>query len=56
MSLMISSSTKKKEIVEYISALTETVPIYYYKPSKDIHLVTQSLLNFKILQIFMSKS
>ncbi len=41
----LSLSTKKQKIIKTISsACTEsTVPIYYYKPSKNIHLVTKFL-------------
>jgi hypothetical protein len=48
--LNMTSSTKKQKI-----AYSQKVHIYYYEPSKDIHLMTRSLLKFKIVQNFMSK-
>ncbi len=41
---LIFSSTKKQKFLKAISTRAEsTLPIYHYKPSKNTHLVTQSL-------------
>jgi hypothetical protein len=44
LSLIFSSNKQQK--IEKPSAHVKNVPIYYYKPSKNIHLLKQSLYPF----------